>query len=452
MVEISRPEHGKRPRTGRPVGAALATTTSAALIVTVLLVASCGQSTTRASTSVSHATATPIYGAVPGPSLSWTAGSRPPGNPMVGGFGIEPNTILSLIIAPSDGNIAYSCLQPASASVGPGIWVTHDRAQHWTQMTPPPSAHRQQYICGLLLDAADPSIVVAYVSWMRQKDLQGAPPQIFLAAFTDFVSFDGGAHWQLLRGPGLFMPEWVATYHGTTVAELETADGSVNLWMSTDQMQSWRKLDQAPSGQLYMNPSTGDLLMLGGGNDNQELEYESSDLGQHWTSFPMPLNYSADYQLVSYAVGNPSWHICGSSTATSTKDTYMCTMDSGRAWTPRPMIVGNIDNTDKNITSPQGGADIALAPDGTIYDDVSPEYWPATIPPGLYQLPPQSTGWQSLNAPPLSDAVDISNIPVTIDTADIPGAGILWAYPGDPAAASGENGPGFSGLYPATGP
>ena len=68
------------------------------------------------------------------------------------------------------------------------------------------------------------------------------------------------------------MPEWVATYHGTTVAELETAAGSVNLWMSTDQMQSWRKLDQAPSGQLFINPSTGDLLMLGGGNGNQELD------------------------------------------------------------------------------------------------------------------------------------------------------------------------------------
>jgi hypothetical protein len=451
MVAMSRSEHGKRPHTGRPVGAPLATTTSVALIVTVLLVASCGQSTTRAGKSASHTTATPTYDAVPGPPLSWTAGSRPPGDPMVGGFGFEPNAILSLIISPSDGNTAYSCMWPASASVGPDIWVTHDRAQHWTQITPPPSAHRTLDICGLLLDAADPSIVVAYVSWMRQKDLQGAPPQIFLAAFTDFVSFDDGAHWQLLRGPGLFMPEWVATYHGTTVAELETADGSVNLWMSTDQMRSWRKLDLAPSGQLFINPSTGDLLMLGGGNGNPQQIYESSDLGQHWTSFTMPLNYFAEYQLVSYSVGDPSWHICGSSTAASTKDTYMCTMDSGRTWTPRPMMVGTIDNTDKQIKLPQGGADIALAPDGTIYVDVSPEYWPATIPPGLYQLPPQSTGWQSLNAPPPSDAVDVSSIPVTIDTTEIPGAGILWAYPGDPAAPTGENGPGFGGVYPAAG-
>ena len=310
---------------------------------------------------------------------------------MAGGFGFEPNTILSLIISPSDGNTAYSCMWPASASVGPDIWVTHDRAQHWTQITPLPPAHRKLDICGLLLDAADPSIVVASVSWMRQKDLFGAPPQIFLAAFTEFVSFDGGAHWQLLRGPGLFMPEWVATYHGTTVAELETADGSVNLWMSTDQMQSWRKLDLAPSGQLFINPSTGDLLMLGGGNGNPEQIYESSDLGQHWTSFPMPLNYFAEYQLVSYSVGDPSWHICGSSEAASNKDTYMCTTDSGRTWTPRPMMVGTIDNTDKKIKLPQGGADVALAPDGTIYDDVQPEYWPATIPPGLYQLPPQSS-------------------------------------------------------------
>jgi hypothetical protein len=370
---------------------------------------------------------------------------------MAGAFAFGPSTVLSPIISPSDGNTAYSCMWPASASVGPGIWVTHDRAQHWMQVATLPPAHRQSDICGLLPDAADPSIVVAYVSWMRDKDLQGAPPQIGLASFTDFVSFDGGAHWQLLRGPGLFMPRWVATYHGTTVAAVETSDGSVNLWMSTDQMQSWRKLDQAPSGQLYINPSTGNLLMLGGGNGNQEREYESSDLGQHWTSFLMPLNYFATDQLVSYSVGDPSWHICGESMATPTTDTYMCTMDSGRAWTPRPMMVGTIDNTDKKIKSPQGGSDIALAPDGTIYNDVQPEYWPATIPPGLYQLPPHSTVWQSLNSPPPSDAVDLSNIPVTVDTADIPGAGILWAYPGDPAAAKGENGARFSGLYPVAG-
>ena len=48
MVAMSRPEHGERPCTGRPVGAALATTTSATLLIMVLLVASCGQSTTRA--------------------------------------------------------------------------------------------------------------------------------------------------------------------------------------------------------------------------------------------------------------------------------------------------------------------------------------------------------------------------------------------------------------------
>ena len=456
MVAMSRSVQGKRPRTGLSVGTPQATTISATLLIVVLLVASCGQSTMRAGKSASHATITPTSAILPGPALSWTAGSLPPGLPMLDdSFWFGANVFLSLVIAPGDGNIAYTCMRPASASASmepePEVWVTHDRAQHWTQAAPLPAAHRQLYICSLLPDAADPSIVVVGVSWMREKDLSGAPPQIGLAAWEDFVSFDGGTHWQLLHGPGLFMPEWVATYHGTTVAELETADGSVNLWLSTDQMQSWRKLDQAPSGQLYMNPSTGDLLMLGGGNGNQEQIYESSDLGQHWTSFPMPLNYSAEYQLVSYSVGDPSWHICGTSTAPSTKDTYMCTMDSGRTWTSRQMLVGTIDNTDKKIISPQGGADIALAPDGTIYDDVPPEYWPATIPPGLYQLPPQSNRWQLLNSPPPSDAVDLSNIPVTVDTTDIPRAGILWAIPGNPAAPSFENGPGFSGLYPAAG-
>jgi hypothetical protein len=91
-------------------------------------------------------------------------------------------------------------------------------------------------------------------------------------------------------------------------------------------------------GQYFMNPSTGELLVLNGGNSNPEPIYGSSDLGQHWTSFSMPRNYTAVTQLVSFSVGNPSWHLCGEPTSTSTEETYMCTMDGGRTWTPRPML------------------------------------------------------------------------------------------------------------------
>ena len=67
----------------------------------------------------------------------------------------------------------------------------------------------------------------------------------------------------------------------------------------------------------------------------------------------MPLNYSAATQLVSFSVGDPSWHMCGDPTSTPPKETYMRSMDGGRTWTPRPEL---------------GGNDIGLAPDSTIYN------------------------------------------------------------------------------------
>ena len=174
MVAMSRSEHGKQPCTKRPGGTALATMTSAALLVTLLLVASCGQTATRARTSASHVTATPTYDAVPGPSLSWTVGSLPPGIPMLDDSSwFVPNQFGWAVIAPSDGNIAYSCMRPVSASVGPGVWVTHDRAQHWTQVASLPPVHGQLYICFLLINAGDPSIVVAGISWMGRKTFLG---------------------------------------------------------------------------------------------------------------------------------------------------------------------------------------------------------------------------------------------------------------------------------------
>jgi len=60
----------------------------------------------------------------------------------------------------------------------------------------------------------------------------------------------------------------------TTLAVLETGEGSTHLWVSTDQMQTWHELPQAPygpPGHPLINPATGDLLVLG---NNQPYIYE----------------------------------------------------------------------------------------------------------------------------------------------------------------------------------
>jgi hypothetical protein len=181
--------------------------TSAALLITVLWVAGCGRTTTQIGSSGPHATITPTSAVLPAALLSWTAGSLPPDNAMFS-FG-SSDSLSSMFIAPTDGNTAYSCAIPASASVGPGIWVTHDRAQQWKQLAPLSTGTRQFQVCTLIPDAADPSIVVASVSWARPKDLFGTPPQIAITEYTQFITFDGGAHWQLLGGPGVVPTRWL---------------------------------------------------------------------------------------------------------------------------------------------------------------------------------------------------------------------------------------------------
>jgi hypothetical protein len=435
VVAMSWSGQEKQPR-NHLVGTLSATITSAALIVTVLLVAGCGRATAHIGSSGPHATVTPTSPVLPGTPLSWTAGSLPLGNTMFS-FG-SSDSLSSMFIAPTDGNTAYSCVIPASASVGPGIWVTHDRAQHWTALAVLPPVAHQLSICTLIPDAADRSIMVASVSWARPTDLFGAPLQVAIKEYMQFVTFDGGAHWNQLNGPGPFELKWLATYHATTVAMLDTdaSGGSENMWISTDQMQTWHELTQAPVGQPSINPATGALLVLGGTGNSQEQISESSDLDQHWTSYAMPIDSGNMPPLVSLPVGSQPWRICGIagtvSVSPSSAGTLMCSLDSGRTWTSRPQLITTFDNTDKGLIVPQAANVVAVGADGTIYAVMPSSMWPMGISAGLYQLTPQATRWQPLTFPP-GDAVD---------TTDIPGSGILWAVPG-------ELGPGLAGPFPA---
>jgi hypothetical protein len=470
MVAMSRSGLGKQSRTGYYVGTLPAMVISAGLIVTILGIAGCGRTAMQVSTSGAHATVTPTSPIQPGTALSWTAGTLPPGYALFSGFNNfqEDDQGGMFYIAPSDGNIAYSCMVPASTAVGPGIWVTHDRAQHWTQVASLPSVAQQLTICDLIPDAVDPSMVVASVSWARPKDLMGEPSQMAFPDFRDFLTFDGGAHWQPLPGPEPILLDWLATYHGTSLAIVEKSSGDVSLEMSTDQMQTWRELPQAPVGQVWINPATGNLLVLGANDRNQWQLYESSDLGQHWNPLPMP-NTLTENPLISPPVAGEPWRMCATATGSipasiasistpvpddSDEAAVMCSMDGGKTWTERPNLITTFDNIDKG-TFPQPAGEVAVGADGSLYAELMPvpaSYSSLGIPAGLYQLPPQSTRWQLLNSPPPSDAVDTANIPVTVATTDIPGSGILWASPGNPNAPPGENGPAFGGLYPAAGP
>jgi hypothetical protein len=293
----------------------------------------------------------------------------------------------------------------------------------------------------LMPDAADPSILTATVSSVRSKDLFGAPPQIYISQITNFVTFDGGVHWEVFHCPVACRLEWLATYHGTTLAVLGNGEGTVNLWSSKDQLQTWHELTQAPSGSPglplnnpLINPATGDLLVFGENGNNQGDMYESSDLGEHWTSVPVPSDFSPS--LVSPPVAGQPWRLCGIEGAVSdspfSAGTQLCSMDNGRTWTVRPQLITTFDNTDKGLVVPQVAQEVAVGADGTIYAFMPSSMWPQGIPGGLYQLTPQATRWQPLTFPLGNNAVDTTNLP---------GSGILWAVPV-------EVGPGLAGPFP----
>ena len=103
-------------------------------------------------------------------------------------------------------------------------------------------------ICDLIPDAVDPSMVVASVSWARPEDLMGEPPQMAFPEFLEFITFDGGAHWQPLPGSEPVLLQWLATYHGTTLAIVESSSGDVSLAMIT---QSAAELARASSGSSW---------------------------------------------------------------------------------------------------------------------------------------------------------------------------------------------------------
>lgn len=87
-----------------------------AIALALLLLTACGQ-TVR--TTPAHSTTIPHSGL----QLAWHAGTTPGG-----GIITAPEGVVT--VAPGDGDIAYMCIANGGSRVA--IWVTHDRAAHWT--------------------------------------------------------------------------------------------------------------------------------------------------------------------------------------------------------------------------------------------------------------------------------------------------------------------------------
>jgi hypothetical protein len=122
------------------------------------------------------------------------------------------------------------------------------------------------------------------------------------------------------------------------------------------------------------------------------------------------------------APGQP-WRICGpgQDPGPDGLGVLECSLDGGRTWTKRPRLV--LYEYNGYITQfPQVADEIAIGQDGTIFTQpVGGSGFGFDIPPGVYELVPGASRWQSLGPDPDTGPA----------TVEIPGSGILWDGAGD---------------------
>ncbi len=374
------------------------------------LLAGCAQAASAPANPTATATALP-----PTP-LAWQAAALPSGFVSLGVGG-------PLAFTPSDGNTAYTCGVTGSGAqdTNPGVWVTHDRAAHWTRMADLPVSRTIGW-CWIVVDSLNPAVAVAMASWAPN----GIGPVPNFSA--DFATFDGGATWRQLGGnPEPFLVKQLATRQGTTLAILNSGvgGGDIRLWVSTDQMRTWQPVSGpwGPEGWgnpvVWVNPGSGATL-LQTGLDTAQL-WQSTDEGQHWTQVKAPA-LDANTVLVGPPVADRLWQICGVTTGPSNGGQLLCSVDGGQTWAQRSMLTATLSGPKGSYK--QTEYPFAVTADGAVLAGGAP----------LVRLAPGADAWQSLGPLPTDG----------LASAVVPGAGILWEW-------NNQGAGGCAGPYPASG-
>ena len=153
--------------------------------------------------------ALPLYATPRGLQLAWHAGITPGG-----GIVTDPGGVVT--VAPGDGDIAYMCIANGGARVA--IWVTHDRAAHWTHVGDIPVATGTNR-CYPTVDGLQPNtMVVAVIA----ANLVATPP---LRYYTSYATLDGGSTWRKLVGPQPYFVSQVSTLAGVIYGYLRVTRG-----------------------------------------------------------------------------------------------------------------------------------------------------------------------------------------------------------------------------------
>jgi hypothetical protein len=309
--------------------------------------------------------------------------------------------------SPSDGNTAYFCATfPNKPSPHPRLWVTHDRALHWSRLADVPTT-RDATRCDLGVDRLDPRVltVTAY-----PLDANGViqPEQ-----WQQFVSVDGGTTWSSYTDVGSIFgigQHDHATWQGKTYAVRYLPpipqSGRSRLYVSEDQMRTWTEIDgpilSSPAMRalpaeaqailtFQVHPSTGELLVE---DDYGQFFWDSRDGGAHWTqlaiSIQLPASQSAQgsqYGIAQEILAPPEagqpWHICvlgnpvPSPAYAAPTLPFACASDGGTTWQTR-----------LGLFFSGGSPPIGMLADGTVFRE---DTVPAEYKLRISRLPPNAT-------------------------------------------------------------
>lgn len=361
--------------------------------------------------------------------LSWTQVAAPPGF-----TANEPDT--QLLVAEGAGSTAYFC---GAARLGEPItlWVTSDRAAHWTRTTSTPSS--QGFAgCTLAVDANNPHIVVANFFPVGSDGNAARVSQ-----WTSYATMDGGTSWtkpDALQGMNVVN---LASFHEHTYA-IGTTGKEFHLYISDDQMRDWsavdgyifstiRKVtgsqDRIDVERVWVNGQSGEIVAQSSLGSAQSALWLSVDNGYTWAPMPLPVSLAQGQATAGAAgaqsVGSDSaalnvgqvlvqlnapdkqWRICGffsqgDNVSSLESSLFACTTTDGQQWA-------------KVEAFPQGTyySPLALAPDGSLIGEAShPGGGAPFADMGLYRLAPSTTSasqWRYLgNIPGTPSQVDIS--------------------------------------------
>jgi hypothetical protein len=418
----------------------------AAMAAVLLLIAGFAQALRTLPRGHVVTTSTPTPGAAP---LSWQQAPQPSDLVSDKNQDIEAN-------APSDGNTAYRCVvMPDASESHLAVWVTHDRALHWTRTASPPAwqSTAPNAQCSIAVDALDARTVALGLFPMVPRQ---APD---LASVFTYVTTDGGGSWRQLTSPtpaSIVGPFTVgnnplATWHGVTYAIRYTqhAPSAIvgTLSASHDGMRTWQPIDQplAAAGlevaSFWVNASSGEILAQATSQTGAPLPaplWDTRDGGQHWTHLAEMSLITSGQPTVQAAPADQPWHICylyqDAADHPTEANQLLCSADGGQTWLPRPTL--NFTFTCYKCVA--GGTPttevfsmflLAIASDGAVLATAEVPQGPVTVPSTgnskqpiltLYRLPAGGTVWQSLGALP-------PGIDNRVQYIAQPGGGVLWA-------------------------